>query len=210
MNKRVLKKQAVIRQQLHEAIEKKANNRFDLNIDETEYAEEAGTPALTSYKPVSATSQVILSGATAAARVYKVPVAAGQESNGMGAIDPYQAKRPESTSLTMLLSETIEPQYAAWGDGATICNWGFDASNPPLVDINDADRQPGDPWGNGYNDVVINHGVGSEHPNSINVAMADGSARTIDDDIEHPAWSAFITHAGRDNSFASSYIAEQQ
>ena len=47
MNKRVLKKQAVIRQQLHEAIEKKANNRFDLNIDETEYAEEAGKDQVT-------------------------------------------------------------------------------------------------------------------------------------------------------------------
>ena len=130
----------------------------------------------------------------------------------MGAIDPYQAKRPESTSLTMLLSETIEPQYAAWGDGATICNWGFDSSTPPVVDINNRlpARPTGTAWATAFNGATINNGVSSDHPNSINVAMADGSARTINDDIAADAWSAFITAEPQDNTYASQYIAENQ
>ena len=39
MNKRVLKKQAVIRQQLQQAINKKAKNHYDLNKDKIEQAE---------------------------------------------------------------------------------------------------------------------------------------------------------------------------
>ena len=175
----------------------------------TEY--QANPAALTSYKPVSATTQAILSGATAQARAYTVPSAPGEASGGMGAIEPYQAKRPESTSLTLLLSETTEPQYAAWGDGATICNYGFDNNTPPVVDINNrAGRAPNTPWATAFNGVDINNGVGSDHPNAINVVMADGSARTINDDIAADAWSAFITSEPQDNTYASQYIAENQ
>ncbi|MEC7501835.1 MAG: DUF1559 domain-containing protein [Planctomycetota bacterium] len=168
-------------------------------------------PALTSYKPVSATTQAILSGATAQARQYTGPANPGEASGGMGVIDPYQAQRPQSTSLTLLLAETNEDTYAAWGDGATICNWGFDASTPPGVDINNrAGRAQGTPWASGYNGVAINEGVGSRHPNSINVVMADGSARTINDDIPADAWAAFITLEPGDNTYASQYIADTQ
>ena len=160
--------------------------------------------ALTSYKPVSATDTATL----------QTPIAGlGATANGyqpgMGLIDPYSANRAQSSSLTLLMAETDEPAYAAWADGATICNFGFDANGN--VDINDrAGRAIGTDWATGFNGADITRGVSSAHPNTINVVLGDGSARTIGEDINKQAWQAFITREPADNTFASQYIAENQ
>ena len=61
-----------------------------------------------------------------------------------------------------------------------------------------------------YSNINVNKGVSSAHPGAINVAMGDGSSRTIGDDIQADAWQAYITRAGADNSAASRHIAENQ
>ena len=160
--------------------------------------------ALTSYKPVSATDvatlQTPITGLGATANGYQP---------GMGLIDPYSANRAQSSSLTLLMAETDEPAYAAWADGATVCNFGFDAAGN--VDINDrAGRAAGTDWATGFNGANISKGVSSAHPNTINVVLGDGSARTLSEDISKQAWQAFITREPSDNTFASQYIAENQ
>ena len=178
--------------------------------------------ALTSYKPVSATSLAVLSGANSDARVYVGPTAANNNvSSGMGILSPYETTRPQATSLALLLAETDEADYAAWGDGATICLFGMDTNGD--VDINsDPSKQTSStdddgnttsadtPWADaGFNGSqgAIRRGVGSSHPGTINVVMGDGSARTFSEEIDDLAWTAFITNAAQDNAAASTYIA---
>ena len=160
--------------------------------------------ALTSYKPVSATDV-----ATLQTPIMGLGATANGYQPGLGLIDPYNANRAQSSSLTLLMAETDEPAYAAWADGATICNFGFDATGN--VDINDqAGRAAGADWATGFNGANITKGVSSAHPNTINVVLGDGSARTLAEDISPQAWQAFITREPSDNTFASQYIAENQ
>jgi len=172
----------------------------------TEYT--AGTngagPGLTSYKPISATDLLTL----------KTPITGlGTTANGvqpgMGLIEPYQTNRAQSSSLTLLLAETDEAQYAAWADGATSCMFGFDANGVP--DINDrVGRTSAENYATGFNGATMKNGPGSGHPNTINVVLGDGSARTLGDDISPSAWQAYITREPADNTFASQHMAENQ
>jgi prepilin-type processing-associated H-X9-DG protein len=135
----------------------------------------------------------------------------------MGLISPYgNGTRPEGASLSILLAETDEGDAAAWADGGTICLWGFDTTGK--VDINDNVTRDGTGTGAAnlfseaanYGGIDAQKGVSSSHPGGINVAMGDGSARTIGEDIDPAGWQAFVTRAGADNSGASKYIAENQ
>ena len=170
-------------------------------------------PALTSYKPVSATDQ-----ATLATPITGLSTGTAGAQSGMGLISPYgTGTRPEGASLTIMLAETDEDDAAAWADGATICNWGFSQSlgGTPArtVDINNnITRSNTDFFGTQaqYGGIDAGKGVSSGHPGGINVVMGDGSARTLNDDIQADAWQAFITRAGADNSAASRHIAENQ
>jgi hypothetical protein len=126
---------------------------------------------------------------------------------GLGLIDPYSANRAQSSSLTLLMAETDEPKYAAWADGATACMFGFSADGK--VDINNKAARTGN-WAPTFNGADIQKGVSSAHPNTINVVLGDGSARTLSEDITPNAWQAFITRAPQDNTYASQYIADSQ
>ena len=172
------------------------------------YTDEGASPALTSYKPISATNQATLSTPTTG-----LTTGAAGAQNGMGLISPYgNGTRPEGGSLTILLAETDEGDAAAWADGGTICLWGFDTTGK--VDINDnVTRVVGTDFqavAANYGGINAQKGVSSSHPGGINVAMGDGSARTIGEDIDPAGWQAFVTRAGADNSGASKYIAENQ
>jgi prepilin-type N-terminal cleavage/methylation domain-containing protein/prepilin-type processing-associated H-X9-DG protein len=178
------------------------------------YTGVAAGPALTSYKPISATDQPTL-----AAPINGLSTGAAGAQNGMGLISPYgNGTRPEGASLSILLAETDEGEAAAWADGATISLWGFSQSvgGTPArtVDINNnTARVPNTNYfgtTTNYGGINANKGVSSAHPGAINVAMGDGSARTIGDDIAADAWQAYITRAGADNSAASRHIAENQ
>ena len=95
--------------------------------------------------------------------------------------------------------------------------WGFDTEGKLWTSITNVAR---DGTGTGaanlfsvaanYGGIDARKGVSSAHPGGINVAMGDGSARTIGDDIQADAWQAYITRAGADNSAASKHIAENQ
>jgi len=172
-----------------------------------------GEPAaLTSYKPVSGTNQVALNTNTPKQGLGAV-IGSSTVQSGMGLISPYgNGTRPEGGSLTILLAETDEGDAAAWADGGTICLWGFDDTG--AVDINDnVTRVVGTNFqavAANYGGINAQKGVSSSHPGGINVAMGDGSARTIGEDIDPAGWQAFVTRAGADNSGASKYIAENQ
>ena len=180
---------------------------FSQATDYTATTSGAG-PALTSYKPVSATDSATMATPT---NITTPVVANGVK--GMGLISPYKANRAQSSSLTILMAETDEDSYAAWADGATVGIWGSTADLTPDID-DSANRTAANPEWNaaGFNGAtgVIDKGVSSGHPNTVNVALGDGSARTIDKGIAPQAWNAFITLDPSDNTFASQHIAESQ
>ena len=171
-------------------------------------------PALTNYKPVAATNKVVLLDNTS--NTIGTPVATSGKAGGTpgeGLISPYGENRPDSQSLTLLMAETAEENLAAWADGGTIAIWGSDASLAPDINNSIADRSSGNStnaYEASFNGNSMQQGVSSAHPNTVNIVLGDGSARTISDDIDGQAWNAFITIDGNDNSFASQYIAGQQ
>jgi prepilin-type N-terminal cleavage/methylation domain-containing protein len=162
-----------------------------------------GGPALTSYKPVSATDKVTMTTPTAA--TVGVPVEKG--TPGMGLISPYKANRAQSGSLTLLMAETDEDTFAAWADGGTISLWGSGADLE--ADLGDRVRTTGS-YESSFNGQDMVKGISSGHPNTINVVLGDGSARTFGEDIDSQAWNAFITLDSRDGTYASKYIAGSQ
>jgi prepilin-type N-terminal cleavage/methylation domain-containing protein/prepilin-type processing-associated H-X9-DG protein len=185
----------------------------------TQYTAVNGSgPALTNYKPISATDQTTLSDPqTPGLDSGGLSTAASGSQNGMGLISPYgTGTRPEGASLTIMLAETDEADAAAWADGATICLWGFGtstANTTRLPDINNNITRTNAEFfaaNTNYGGIDAKKGVSSGHPGGINVSMGDGSARTIGNDVQADAWQALTTRAGADNNAASKHIADSQ
>ena len=173
----------------------------------TEYATpvNGAGPGLTSYKPISATDLLTLT-----TPITGLGTTANGVQPGMGLIDPYGANRAQSSSLTLLLAETDEPMYAAWADGATVCMFGFDVNGVPDINNRSQRTTPYAAIGfNGSTGEMVN-GPSSGHPNTMNVVLGDGSARSFPEDIDPLAWQAFITREPADNTYASQHIAENQ
>ena len=162
-------------------------------------------PALTNYKGIGATTQAIMNDSS----LVKASTVSGAFDDGGGMINPYAPTRaPKATSLTMLMVETREPNQAAWYDGSTASIYGLDdqgANAKPTINnqhLTGGATQYDTAWGtNG-----MTYGPSSEHPGVIVVSMADGSARTVGNDVSGQVWKALITKDSADNSAISEYF----
>lgn len=171
---------------------------------ETEYV--ANPPAISNYKGVGATNKVTLNNGQLC-QESGVSTASGTEGQGGGMLHPYgKTRAPKATSLTLLLVETREPKYAAWGDGSTASLYGLDATGK--VTINNEHVTLGTNFEDGWGADGMQYGISSEHPGVAVVSMADGSARSVTNDVSPTVLRAMITKDSADNSPISEYFSE--
>ncbi|HUS38119.1 MAG TPA: DUF1559 domain-containing protein [Pirellulales bacterium] len=160
--------------------------------------EYVATPsALAQYKGVGAPTFAILNDA----EEIKNPKGDG------GVLQPYAIVRSiPATSLTIMICETAEQEYAAWYDGTTASISGFHPdidkkkkATTPALNYQSREHPvflPRASFG-GAGDMAW--GPSSDHPGVTIHAFCDGSTRSIVNDIDAGTYKALITRNSADN-----------
>ena len=172
-------------------------------------------PAISNYKGVGATDKTTLDNAALCEASGIVGGTGTNKGDGGGILHPYgKTRAPKSTSLTLLVVESREPNCAAWADGSTSSLYGLDGdSSTGKVTINNEHVTSGTAfdtaWGDSGGTVAgMEYGISSEHPGVAVVSMADGSARSVTNDVSPSVLRAMITKDSADNSPISEYFSE--
>jgi prepilin-type N-terminal cleavage/methylation domain-containing protein len=181
-------------------------------VDTPEYST-TNPISITNYKAIGAVTKTILDdSAKVKSNAYISVTGTPNYSDGGGMIHPYGAVRSaKATSLTFLTTETKEQDLAAWYSGATAVIHGtFDNCGTEEVGLNNK-------WSATPQSVVytayggsknMTWGPSSEHPGVVVFSFADGSARSVADDISINIYTAMITRDSADNSPVGDYLAE--
>ena len=179
----------------------------------SDYASEK--PAISNYKGVGATDKTTLDDAALCEASGIVGGSLANKGDGGGILHPYgKTRAPKSTSLTLLVVESREPNCSAWADGSTSSLYGLDGpSDSGKVTINNEHVESGTAfdatWGDASGTVPgMEYGISSEHPGVAVVSMADGSARSVTNDVSPSVLRAMITKDSADNSPISEYFSE--
>ncbi len=179
----------------------------------SDYASEK--PAISNYKGVGATDKTTLDNAALCEASGIVGGTGTNKGDGGGILHPYgKTRAPKSTSLTLLVVESREPNCSAWADGSTASLYGLDGpSDSGKVTINNEHVTSGTAfdadWGDASGTVPgMEYGISSEHPGVAVVSMADGSARSVTNDVSPSVLRAMITKDSADNSPISEYFSE--
>ncbi|NLE37019.1 MAG: DUF1559 domain-containing protein [Pirellulaceae bacterium] len=175
-----------------------------------------GRAGLTNYVALGATHSDSLLG------VETNPLAGGAKHPN-GVIHPGKPRSisdiADGTTNTFLVCETREVTLAAWYEGATAAVFGL-VGSPKFV-LEDQTRTPGAKFGapgegtkttvnygndqskpiryylaEGPQGVPWVHGPSSHHPGLVNHLLADGSVRSVTDDIDPRVYMWLITRAG--------------
>ena len=174
--------------------------------DALQYTGKAANPAITNYKGVGATDK-----ATLDSSVLCSATTIDTNQNGGGMINPYAPTRfPKATSLTLLLAETREPKLSAWADGTTISLYAMSDTDPAAAKVtinNEHLTSPATDFDENWTADGMEHGMSSEHPGVIVVSMADGSARTVTNEVSPAVLKGMITRDSQDNSAISESFA---
>ncbi len=172
-------------------------------------------PAISNYKGVGATDKTTLDDAALCEASGIVGGTGTNKGDGGGILHPYgKTRAPKSTSLTLLLVESREPNYSAWADGSTSSLYGLSAPSDTVVStINNENGPTNDTfdstWGTANGTITgMQYGISSEHPGVAVVSMADGSARSVTNDVSPSVLRAMITKDSADNSPISEYFSE--
>ena len=181
----------------------------------TEYATADAIPAISNYKGVGATDKTTLDDAALCEASGIVGGTGTNKGDGGGILHPYgKTRAPKSTSLTLLVVESREPNYSAWADGSTSSLYGLSAASDTGVSTINNENSPTDDtfdstWGTSNGTITgMQYGISSEHPGVAVVSMADGSARSVTNDVSPSVLRAMITKDSADNSPISEYFSE--
>ena len=160
----------------------------------TDYAALTQRPALTNYKAVGATDMMTL---FQAERCNSPDIDAA--GNGASILHPYGRVRSTGCSgSTMLTSETREPNYSAWADGTTASIWGINDDGEVAINRSLDSDDAAQGW--------VKYTLSSEHPQAVTIGLYDGSARTMNEDVEPEVLKAMITRNAADNMLTSDFL----